>query len=216
MTPPPQIELGFSIEAKAATPALIRQVHGRTIAEITSPHELTRFQSTPPEADGLITFSRGIELFVFTADCLPVLAYSTLPNGPVAALHCGWRGAMQGIITTLREILAEEFTSMHFALGPAIGECCFEVKADFVTAFERAGRPTAPYLSNRKGRLYFNLAEFILCEELGPIPRKNISMEKHRCTVCSNPELPSYRRNGGTDPRIRSWIRKSINPYPTP
>ena len=54
----------------AATPVLMRQVHGRAVAVVDGPQDPV---APLPEADALVTTSRGLGLVVLVADCVPVL-----------------------------------------------------------------------------------------------------------------------------------------------
>ena len=82
------ISFGFEIEKKGATPGQMKQVHGKTLIEYES-------GSLEREADGIYTSKTNEEVFVFTADCLPVLFGSSTHVG---AVHAGWRGTKKGII----------------------------------------------------------------------------------------------------------------------
>ena len=51
-----------------------------------------------PSADAIITNLKNVAIGIFTADCSPILLVE--PNLQIiAAIHCGWRGAIAGIIT---------------------------------------------------------------------------------------------------------------------
>ncbi len=191
------IELGMEIEAKGKTPSLFQQVHGTKILEF--PNSVT----PTPEADGAFTFKSDLELYVFSADCMPVLFFGEDKADPIAAVHSGWRGTKDGILQKAVSTLAivEE---LHVWIGPHIKSCCFEVKEDFLAEFKKAGRNPQPYLRNWK----FDLLRFALETDLNLIPKKNRHLDEAICTMCSSPSLPSYRKQGNTDPRIRSWIKK--------
>lgn len=199
------VEYGFSVEAKGATAPLFRQVHGRKVIELATPADLLRAAASPEEADGAFTMLDGIELYTFTADCIPLLFFDAAPGGPRAAVHCGWRGAKLGIARHAVELLSRHAKDLHVAIGPCLRGCCFEVKQDFVDEWRSAGRDIEPYLENRNGKRFCHLDRFVREVELGGVA---MHTEQLRCTYCSSPELPSYRRNGGTDPRLRGWIRR--------
>lgn len=200
---PTWLELGTEIENKGQTPPWFKQVHGATALNLDG----RTLQTPAPEADAGYTRDRAKTLYVFTADCLPVLLFGQTPDCPVAAIHAGWRGALAGVVDhTLREWGYARAKTRAW-LGPSIGACCFEVKQDFIDAFEKAKRPIRPYLENRGGKTFCDLVRFVVKEELHGV--ESVDTQSHRCTVCSEPRLPSYRRNGKADPMIRSWIRKA-------
>ena len=192
------VEFGFEIEPKSQTTPLIKQVHGRDLAW---QEEL----KAVPDADAILTRAAGNPIFVFSADCLPVLLYTDNPSDPIAAIHAGWRGAMRGVVShTLQEMVRKSQESVRAVLGPCLRHCCFEVKDDFIQEFQTARGDLSPYLRDN----HFDLVKFVCEKELGVIGPSYIQQEFSLCTYCSTPLLPSYRRNKGTDPRIRSWITK--------
>lgn len=119
---------------------LMRQVHGARVgvvdATVASGAELRG-------VDALVTAEGGRALAVQVADCVPLLLASEA--GPVAAVHIGRRGLVAGIVTAalgaLRRLDAPP-ASLHAALGPAIGGCCYEVPGD-LRARVAASHPAA-------------------------------------------------------------------------
>jgi YfiH family protein len=199
---PAWLEFGFEPEAKGKTLGWFRQVHGKKV--ITLPGQATL---PLPEADAGITWEAGKTASVFTADCLPVLLY-TDAAGPIGAIHAGWRGALAGVVKATLQEMGVPLSQTYAILGPSIGPCCFEIKQDFIESFEFCGRPILPYLQKREGKIFCDLVEFVLREELS-LPIAHVDRTFHRCTVCTTPLLPSYRRNKNTDFLIRSWVRKT-------
>ena len=194
----PLVRWGFDIEPKSKTKPLIHQVHGATILDASSLKE-------GAEADGVFTVEKDTTVFIFTADCLPVLFYGDSPSSPVMAVHAGWRGAKAGIAKNGLELMSRHSPRVTAVLGPSLGSCCFEVKDDFISEMVQARGNIERFLSHRDGKMYFDLVRFVVEEELKGI-QGEVNTSAVRCTYCSRPELPSYRRNKGTDPRIRAWI----------
>ncbi len=188
------IEVGYEIEAKGESQKCIQQVHGSTLVEYQT--------SLIPEADAVFTRTSHQSIHIYTADCIPLLLFSRDKNSPILAAHCGWRGALHRIGAKSRQLLTGDG---EVIIGPSIHSCCFEVKEDFVEAFRKEGHSPENFLENRKGKLYFDLVKFVTDTQLKGL---KLHTEWSRCTFCSLPQLPSYRRNKGTDPQIRSWIVK--------
>jgi YfiH family protein len=93
-------------------------VHGTVVRRATTPGEID-------EADALWTDVPGLPLAVFTADCFGVALKA---ESAVGVAHAGWRGALEGVVTKLRqEMTAHGHEPRQGALGPGIGPCCFEV-----------------------------------------------------------------------------------------
>lgn len=204
---------GFDIVTKDQHPKLIEQVHQAKIIEISSRAHQAELFRHPMSADGVFTTRREIEMYVFTADCLPVILFSKDPAGPVAAIHCGWHGARLGIVKRALTMLRKYSDDIHAVIGPAIRKCCYEVGEDLIRSFEQKKRPIGPFLNRRNGRTYFDLPHFVVETDLFDLEQTRIRMTDHRCTYCSIPELPSYRRTRSTSPRIRAWVRK-VAPSP--
>ncbi len=88
-----------------------------------------------PDADALVTTTKGLSLAVLTADCLPILLASDVA---VAAVHAGRIGVGNGIIEKtilqMQELGARDIAA---TIGPAICSECYEVAptmyADFVS-----------------------------------------------------------------------------------
>lgn len=83
--------------------------------------------------DGLITNQRGIAIALNFADCVPIIFYDSIKK-VVAVAHAGWRGTVAKIGPKTVEKMVDEFgckvENIIALIGPAIGKCCFEVKAD--------------------------------------------------------------------------------------
>lgn len=205
---PDHIRAGFHVEAKGVTRPLVTQVHGDAVVEIASPASARQHLLSPRPADGAFTRSSGIEIYIFTADCVPILFFTEEASGPIAAVHCGWRGAAAGIAEKAVALLSASSRRLHAAIGPSIRACCYEVREDLIEAFAAAGRPVDRFVERREGRTFLDVPQYVVREQLKAIPAERVHLEALRCTRCSQPELPSYRRNGTADPRIRAWIRK--------
>lgn len=199
---------GFSIEPKGTTPALFRQVHGRAVVEVTDAEHALRLRQSPPEADAAFTRAAGVELSAFSADCVPLLFYGTEPDAPIAAVHSGWRGSALGVATATMQAMGVPPEHLHVVMGPCIRGCCFAVREDFIESFRSHGHDVDRWLESRRGQWFFHLERFLVEETLGSIPKAQRHLEALRCTVCSRPELPSFRRDKKTDPSIRAWIRR--------
>jgi len=208
MKPFPHIEYDFTVERKGARPAQIKQVHTALVHEIRDEAHAYHMMETPPEGDASLTFASGLPLYVFTADCIPFLFFTEDPQGPIAAVHAGWRGAAAGIVSKTIERLGKWGDRLHVAIGPSILGCCFEIQSDLVDAFAERGRDISPFLHRRGARLTFSLASHLIATDLAGWPKSRLHVQALVCTVCSTPKLPSFRRNKDTDPRLWNWIKK--------
>lgn len=111
--------------------------------------------------DALISNTPGTTLIISTADCTPVLFYDPV-TGAVGAAHAGWRGTAADIVGKTVKKMADVFgckpENIRAAIGPNIGECCFETDTDVPEAmYALLGEEAAPYISQRGGKYYVNL-----------------------------------------------------------
>lgn len=81
------------------------------------------------KVDGLITNQFGVNLFLLTADCLPIRFYD-LQNKAIGLVHAGWKGIDNGIIVQAVKSMKKEFLSdpkdLVVEIGPSIGPCCYK------------------------------------------------------------------------------------------
>ena len=123
-----------------------RQVHGTKIVFIDDNFVLLDRAgrlAAIDETDGTITALRRIAIGVNTADCVPVLLYSTGGTRLVAAVHAGWRGTVNRIATKTLERMHALYGTMGqdvwAVIGPGISLAAFEVGQEVYDAFHAAG-----------------------------------------------------------------------------
>jgi YfiH family protein len=106
-------------------PFWLEQIHSNVVVEASNNLIL-------PKADASFSIQKNVVCIVMTADCLPVLLCSK-DGEKIAAVHAGWRGLENGIISKTVEAL--KTTDLIVWLGAAIGANCFEVGDDVRNAF---------------------------------------------------------------------------------
>jgi YfiH family protein len=201
------VEVGYDIEKKGDSLPFFQQVHGKTVLEL-KPSSQAPDSISIPEADAGIAYLPLQSVWVYTADCFPILFFTEDPMGPIAAAHAGWRGIKQGIVKeTLLSFSSQ--SRVHVAIGPAIGKCCFSVRNDFIEEWESASLSPQRFCEKSGDRIFFDLWTFLRQRDLASIPDDRIHLDLFRCTACSSPALPSFRREKSANPRIRSWIKRS-------
>ncbi len=94
------------------------------------------------DGDALFESTPGHLIAVKTADCLPILLVDE-EHQAVAAVHAGWRGTVAHIAQSAVRGMWQEFGTearrLHAAIGPGIGECCYEVGAEVAGQFGETG-----------------------------------------------------------------------------
>lgn len=152
-----------------------------------------------PECDGLITDVPGAALVIFTADCTPILLHDPV-TGAVGAAHAGWRGTASAIGVRTVEAMCREFGSdpsdIRAAIGPNIGQCCFETDADVPNAMlEAFGQAVEPFIRQAGNKFYVNLKEInaLILRRAG-VQHIDISTD---CTACQSHRFWSHRVTRG-------------------
>ncbi|MDQ6992342.1 MAG: peptidoglycan editing factor PgeF [Mariprofundus sp.] len=148
------------------------------------------------EADILLTQARATAVAVRTADCLPLLLAEPNTN-IVAAVHAGWRGTANAIVSVaLRQMILRGAKAEHIlaSLGPAIGPCCFEIGEQAATLLANAATGASAHIQSKPLRADLAAINRLQLIENGISPDHIECMGL--CTAC-NPELFfSYRRDG--------------------
>lgn len=103
-----------------------------------NPSTMAQHSSGAISGDALLSCHPGILLTIRVADCMPVFIVDP-ERRVIAAVHAGWRGALNRIISkTVGEMLRTFDSSpgsLLAAIGPSIRECCYEVGQEVVDAF---------------------------------------------------------------------------------
>lgn len=160
------------------------------------------------DVDAMVTAEPDISLCVMYADCVPL--YFVDPVRQVIAVsHAGWKGTSLDIvrhtIQTMKQTYGCDPAHIKAAIGPSIGECCYEVNQDVVDQMAHTV-DIAPRLSINPNKYMLNLQEInrLLMLEAG-IMSSNIEISK-LCTSCHTDQLFSYRAEGGTTGRMIAWL----------
>lgn len=201
--------IGFDgVHAKSLAACQAKQIHGTVIIEADD-----NFNEMGKEADGLFTKKSGLPIAVRTADCLPVIVRG---DNFAMALHCGWRGLVNGMLGQAHACILGQGLSMsglEFSLGPCIQPEQFEVGPEVAVKLIH-GRinllPSQSALSLMKGRLsdrwHLDLqsAAALHLANLG-VPARNIKIVR----ICTKEDksFHSYRRDGQKAGRNLSWVK---------
>jgi len=163
------------------------QVHGTEIFRLDDPLET---DMEPAGYDALITNQMDVGLMIQQADCQAILLYDPVHNA-IGAVHCGWRGSVEGIIGRVISRMMVDFGTqpemLHAVISPSLGPCC----AEFIN-HERE-LPFA-FRSFSDGKNHFDFWQ-ISRQQLrdGGVRDRAIKIAGV-CTAC-NPNYFSYRRS---------------------
>jgi len=161
-------------------PQAVRENRRRCAAHFTAETIVTAYQvhsatalvadgawpAGPPQADAVVSATRGVVCGALAADCAPILLADP-QAGVVAAAHAGWKGALIGIVeatVSRMESLGADRNRLRAAVGPCIGPSSYEVGVEFLERFVHFdpayGRFFSPGQSPDKRQ--FDLPGFVL------------------------------------------------------
>ena len=145
--------------------AIPEQVHSVGVKWVDAPGKYSGI-------DGLITSKTNLILSLKVADCVPVYLFE--PQKNIAGLvHSGWRGTVGGIISNSIELMQKKGADKGLILvymGPAIGNCCYEVDAEVADNFDKKSKRK---LENGKWRVGLHEQIYLQLTEMD-IPSTNI------------------------------------------
>jgi YfiH family protein len=149
------------------------------------------------EGDALLENTPGAVVAVKTADCIPILLVDERRRA-VAAVHAGWRGTVARIAVRAVEAMGARFGTaagdLHAAIGPGIGECCYQVGPEVAAHF--GGQP--------RGHIDLAAENRRQLEEVGVTPGRVYA--SNLCTMCRPGEFHSFRRDQEAAGRMHSFV----------
>jgi YfiH family protein len=163
-----------------------RQIHDNKIFDVNND---LRGDLEVDGFDALVTSRKNTILLIQQADCQAVLLHDPVEQ-VIAAIHCGWRGSVVGIIGKTVTVMQERYLStpsnIKAFIGPSLGPCC----AEFIHFKEEL--PEA-FHSHQVKSAYFDFWE-ISRQQLVQAGLDSGNVEiSGVCTSCSD-DYFSYRR----------------------
>lgn len=149
------------------------------------------------QGDACFTDKKNNLLMVTWADCIPVLLFEK-EKGIVAAIHSGWRGTKENIISkTLDKIVAAggKKGNIYAAIGPGIRDCCYKVGNDVADCFKNDDY--SKFVIDKPDGNYLDLQSICYAQlVLSGIKKENID-NYSECNSCSKKiEFFSCRKDG--------------------
>lgn len=183
-------------------PLWLEQKHTTVCIDLNSA-SLSNWQR--PVADAAWTQTPQQVAVVMTADCIPILV--TNQTGTLAAaIHAGWRGLAEGIVTRTLQALPEKAENLLVWIGPCIRQAHFEVGQDVLTCFIDKAKQNVRFfepLPDSPGKYLADLPG-LLKSELRQLGVQQIS-DSGLCSYADSARFYSYRRDGQTG-RMASLI----------
>jgi YfiH family protein len=171
--------------------ATVKQIHSATVVAAEGRCGVLG------EADALQEDRPGSVIAVKTADCMPILLVDERHRA-VSAVHAGWRGTVAQIVKSAVDAMHARFDTapadLHAAIGPGIGECCYEVGPEVAAQFGRQGRAHISLSDANRMQLL----------EAGVTPGRIYA--SNLCTMCLADEFHSFRRDREAAGRLYSFV----------
>tara|TARA_Y100000739_G_C20546194_1_gene435999 strand:+ start:375 stop:1157 length:783 start_codon:yes stop_codon:yes gene_type:complete len=172
------------------------------------------------EADGMINDKLNQNLWIYTADCMPIL-FADKTKRLIAAIHCGRKGLEKKIINNIikkfynKGCLKED---LLIAIGPSISQKYYLIDYKTLDSFQKkavykkelnCSKVTKIFLNlktssklNKKDSIPLNLKKYAYIQLLNEnIPSTNIDIS-NLCTYESNHNFYSWRRSKTS---LRQW-----------
>ena len=190
-----------------------KQVHGKKVVRVTEKERgrgALDYYKGIPETDALVTDMPGVSIGVFTADCVPVFLYDPIKSA-IGIVHAGWRSTAKSIVALTVQVMFSEFGSspreLWAAIGPSIGQCCYEVGPDVYDEFNSAFA-YAESLFEKNGHQTWRLD--LWQANRMQLVKSGVSLEHiishDLCTFCHSDRFFSARKHGPHSGRILSLI----------
>ena len=152
-----------------------------------------------------MTNQTNIQLAVTIADCTPILIYDPIKNA-IAAIHAGWRGTVQNIVSktvkALQVTFGTEPKDCYAYIGTCIDECSFEVGEEVAVNFDSDYKRW----DSDKNKFFIDLklANKTQLVDAG-LNTENIEISSYS-TVLNNEDYFSYRYENGLTGRMLATI----------
>lgn len=189
--------------------AWVKQVHGGRVLRVTAGGLAGR-------ADALVTDTPCLGVLGRSADCPLILAAGLRDDGSAAVgfSHASWRATIAGVTANMLRRLVGELgvrpATIHAAIAPSAGPCCFEVGDEVVAAAAAALGPRSarffPRPSDPGARAHFDLWAANLDQlTAAGVPAAQVA-GSGICTICRGARFWSWRREGEAAGRFAAAI----------
>src|SRR3990172_9345637 len=193
-----------SLDLDPASAYDVWQVHSADILVVEAP----RGEAAVVKADGMVTQTPGVTLFMRFADCVPILLVDPV-RGSVGMAHAGWLGTVRQtarqLVRTMVEACGSKPQDLQAGLGPSIAAHHYPVGRDVVERFESELGPAA--------KAHFHIVNGRTHLDLWSANRAQLEAEGVRqvevsgvCTACDLDVWYSHRGEEGRTGRFAALL----------
>ena len=190
------------------------QVHGnqvKSVSQVDRGRGALDYESAISGVDGLLTNETDCLLTACFADCTPIFFWSEKCSA-VGLAHAGWKGTVSEIASEMIQrfrqdygILAEDISA---AIGPSIGQCCYEVDDQVVNRIKDISGISFQdvIIPKDNGHYMLNLQRLnkLILLKNGIFPENIFTTTL--CTSCRTDIFFSHRKEGGPTGRMMGYI----------
>ena len=175
----------------------LKQIHSNRVEIVDKSDKgkgALNFSDSLSEADGMVTNGPGVPLAVFTADCMSIF-FMDPQKRIIGIAHAGWKGTLLKITTNVINAMKRvgaELENIIIGFGPAIGNCCYEIKKDLIERFSNK------YIETKNKKCYLNLRKANMDILISSGIRKDNIIDSNFCTFCHSDYCFSYRKEKQT------------------
>jgi|TARA_B100000085_G_scaffold17385_2_gene14989 hypothetical protein len=167
-----------------AYPYFVKQVHGNKISNV----DIKNYSYV---ADGIITREKNKVIAIKTADCIPIVIYSTC-SSIICILHAGRKGIEYNIIKNAFKILGDFGFTYGAWIGPCISKNNYIVGQDVKNTFINIDKRFSKYFLKKNDKYCMDIIG-IAKLQLNDCNISNISLAG-LCTFENSDLFYSYRR----------------------
>lgn len=209
---PSDLQKYFKSHPNSAQAYYAKQVHGDRLVEIAD------FSSESlPEADGIFSYYPQTSVWTCSADCVPILM-GDRRLGNIAAVHSGWRGTAQNIVTQAVQRFIRHGSHLEdlvVALGPAISAEFYQVQTDVAEQVTQTiSNVVGRYADPTPGHCQLDLRLIQQQQFLDQgLTSAQIAIAPY-CTFAQTDLFFSYRRSSQASDQVKPQIQWSGIQYP--
>jgi len=185
----------IKLATEAKEIVLCKQVHGADVYY----SKTGTIIGQEPEADGCFTDGSGILLAIQTADCVPVVFFSS-DCQVIGAAHAGWKGTKLNILDNLYNKISNIGKGFSAIIGPSIHQKSYEVDEGFLQNFLNEDKKNERFFidSTQSQHFMFDLPGYVR-SKLEKLDINNIHHVNEDTYTTKLPDgsfrYPSYRRS---------------------
>jgi hypothetical protein len=140
----------------------VNQIHSNQVLVVDEKNKISGEQNLV-KADAIITNIKNLTIAIITADCSPILMFDE-DKKIIAAIHAGWRGAKNGVISNaVKEMQKLGSNKISAIIGPMIRQDSYQISQDFFAEFIAEDTENKIFFtsSNEEQKYQFDLAAYV-------------------------------------------------------